>query len=75
MIDQRRSKNAEATIYRMTLTATVYHVWQERNRVVFQRRRRQLEEIVRMIIQEVFSRGSLVQRQNKRLQDLNSYPM
>ncbi|KAK4368606.1 hypothetical protein RND71_012398 [Anisodus tanguticus] len=59
----------------MTLAAALYHVWQERNKAIFEKTRKQLDVIVRLIIQEVFARDSMVQRLASILQEVNFYPM
>ncbi|XP_075080665.1 uncharacterized protein LOC142166137 [Nicotiana tabacum] len=67
-------KQPSATIYRILLTCTVYHIWQERNWRTFRRQQRRSEELVKTIIQEVHCRGSLSPSLAKRFQDLNFYP-
>ncbi|XP_060211711.1 uncharacterized protein LOC132639268 [Lycium barbarum] len=49
-------KGSDATIYRMSLAATVYELWLERNHKAFQSKRRSEVAIVKKIIQEVFVR-------------------
>lgn len=72
--DNVRGKNASATIYRIALAATVYYIWQEKNMVVFQNKRRQADAIIRVIIQEIFVRGSMNKMLERRLHSLKYYP-
>ncbi|XP_060198487.1 uncharacterized protein LOC132627253 [Lycium barbarum] len=46
MLNYCRNKNVIATTYKMFLAAAVYFAWQERNKIVFQKTRRQPELIL-----------------------------
>ncbi|XP_059310338.1 uncharacterized protein LOC132061571 [Lycium ferocissimum] len=54
-----KGRSLGASIHKITLAATVYHVWLERNGRVFKQKQRSREAIVRLIIQEVYYRASL----------------
>lgn len=66
--------NAGAKIYRMVLAGCVYHIRQERNLRVFQKKQRTSDIILRLVIQEVFCRGYLKSRLARRLESANLYP-
>ncbi|XP_070036046.1 uncharacterized protein [Nicotiana tomentosiformis] len=69
-----KGRSASAEIYRMTLAASVYHIWIERNHTVFQDKQKDHKSIVRKIIQEVFHRGLQRRRLTTELGKLNWYP-
>ncbi|XP_075077307.1 uncharacterized protein LOC107763708 [Nicotiana tabacum] len=73
-ISQHNGKSASAEIYKMAIAGSVYQLWHERNLRVFQHRQRLAGEIVRVIIQEIFYRGSMKLSLRKKLQSLNFYP-
>ncbi|XP_009599827.2 uncharacterized protein [Nicotiana tomentosiformis] len=69
-----KGKSSGATMYRLTMTAAVYFVWQERNPVIFQNKSRTYNTIIRLIIQEIFVKGSMCKKLNRNLIRLNHYP-
>ncbi|XP_060182016.1 uncharacterized protein LOC132611632 [Lycium barbarum] len=70
-----RGHSRATVIYKMTLAAVIYHIWAERNTRVFQQKSRTAQTISRLIIQEVFLRGSLVKKLVVYLQKLTFYPI
>ncbi|XP_009592520.1 uncharacterized protein [Nicotiana tomentosiformis] len=73
-ISQHNGKSSSDEIYRMAIAGSIYQLWHERNLRVFQHRQRLAGEIVRVIIQEIFYRGSMKLSLRKKLQSLNFYP-
>lgn len=67
-------KQAQAEIYRLTLGATIYQIWMERNYRIFQKKKRSSKDVTRMIIQEVHCRGSMKPKLYSILTRLNFYP-
>ncbi|WMV36736.1 hypothetical protein MTR67_030121, partial [Solanum verrucosum] len=57
--EQYKGKMPEAEIFRISLTASVYYIWQERNQIIFQKVIRSCDVLVRTIIQEVHVRGGM----------------
>ncbi|WMV07465.1 hypothetical protein MTR67_000850 [Solanum verrucosum] len=43
-------KSIQDEVYRMTLAAALYYIWQERNHRIFQQKERSIEEIIKQII-------------------------
>ncbi|KAK4718835.1 hypothetical protein R3W88_017173 [Solanum pinnatisectum] len=58
----------------MTLAATIYYIWQERNYKIFQNKERNMELITRTIIQDIHCRASMLPRFICFMQKLNFYP-
>uniref|UniRef100_M1AE73 Uncharacterized protein n=1 Tax=Solanum tuberosum TaxID=4113 RepID=M1AE73_SOLTU len=58
----------------MALTGCIYYMWQERNQIVFQGKRREISDLVKRIIQDVYFRGCLKVKLTKYLTILNYYP-
>ncbi|OIT04403.1 hypothetical protein A4A49_65235, partial [Nicotiana attenuata] len=52
-------KNPEAELYRMVLAGGVYYVWQERNQRVFMNKKRDVDTIIKIIVRDVFHKGSI----------------
>ena len=52
-------KSIQDEVYRMTLAAALYYIWQERNHRIFQQKERSIEEIIKQIIQEIHCRSSM----------------
>lgn len=48
------TNGAYSIIYRIVLAGCIYQVWQERNQVIFQGKKRTSATIVRLIIQDVY---------------------
>ncbi|OIT21498.1 hypothetical protein A4A49_65579, partial [Nicotiana attenuata] len=69
-----KGKSARAAICRMTLAAAVYHCWQERNFVIFQKKRRTTTSLINHIIQEVHIRAARFPYLDKVMTTLNWYP-
>lgn len=72
-IRNARKKDGVADVYRATLSASVYYVWQEKNYMIFQNKSRNVNQIVRQIIQDLHCRGSLVPRLANTMNSLNYY--
>lgn len=72
--DHATNKTAQANIYRITLAAALYYIWQERNCRTFQHKERTREMIVRMVIQDIHSRTSIFLRLAGTMHRLNFYP-
>ncbi|KAH0651280.1 hypothetical protein KY285_031401 [Solanum tuberosum] len=68
------ANGAHSIIYRMTLAGCIYQVWQERNQVIFQGKKRTLSTIVRLIIQDVYYCASKKPKLARVLSMLNFYP-
>lgn len=66
-------KNAKATMYRESIVACAYFIWQERNTRVIQQKQRSHEQITRLIIQEGACRSSLSLKLASRMRELNFY--
>ncbi|XP_070026680.1 uncharacterized protein [Nicotiana sylvestris] len=49
-------KNAKAEMYRMVLSCSVCYIWKERNQRIFQGRRRTVDNLSRLIVQDTLSR-------------------
>ncbi|XP_070042036.1 uncharacterized protein [Nicotiana tomentosiformis] len=69
-----KGKSRGAAICRMVLAAAVYHIWQERNNVIFQKKRRSTNVILRLIIQEIHVRAKMFPRLDRCMIALNWYP-
>ncbi|OIT19239.1 hypothetical protein A4A49_60398, partial [Nicotiana attenuata] len=63
-----KGKSANSCIYRVCLVACVYHIWHERNLRIFQGKAMQKEAIIRVIAQEIHSRGSKYKKLDRKLQ-------
>ncbi|XP_019261267.1 PREDICTED: uncharacterized protein LOC109239200 [Nicotiana attenuata] len=68
-----KRKNATTKLYKMTLVACVYYVWQERNTRCFQAKVRRWEILGKMIIQEIHCRSN--KNMEKALSRLDLYSM
>ncbi|KAM3232817.1 hypothetical protein P3L10_018176 [Capsicum annuum] len=64
---------AKTAVFRMSLTATVYHIWMERNHRILQQRKQQREAISRQIIQDLHCRASMFPRLAGYMLNLNFY--
>ncbi|XP_060182984.1 uncharacterized protein LOC132612931 [Lycium barbarum] len=69
-----KGRTGRAEVYRMALASSVYHIWQERNWRVFQKRSRSAAELTRLIIQEVHCRRGKKGETARALDNLNFYP-
>lgn len=73
-ITHATGKAMQDEVYRMTLSAAVYYVWQERNYRIFQRKERTTEVIIRNIIQEIHCRSSMQPKLADFIRNFNYYP-
>ncbi|XP_019242144.1 PREDICTED: uncharacterized protein LOC109222223 [Nicotiana attenuata] len=73
---ERRAKGRSggAELCRMSLAAAVYHIWQERNNVIFQQKNRPTKAIIRSIIQEIHVKATIFPRLGRTMSTLNWYP-
>ncbi|OIS98813.1 hypothetical protein A4A49_60888, partial [Nicotiana attenuata] len=69
-----KGKSSRAAICRMTLAVAVYHCWQERNFVIFQKKRRTATSLIKHIIKEVHIRAARFPYLDKVMTTLNWYP-
>ncbi|XP_019238224.1 PREDICTED: uncharacterized protein LOC109218324 [Nicotiana attenuata] len=67
-------KSAGAEVYIMELAAAVYHIWQARNNVIFQKKQVNAQNIVKMIIQEIHIRAQDSTKLDTYLRNMNWYP-
>ncbi|XP_016494420.2 uncharacterized protein LOC107813653 [Nicotiana tabacum] len=72
--DKSTGNNAKARVYRLTLVCAVHHIWNERNKRLFQEEQKTMEVIVRQIIQEVANKGSRIRKLEKTMEEMNFYP-
>ncbi|KAH0720490.1 hypothetical protein KY284_005520 [Solanum tuberosum] len=68
------SKTIIAELYKMTLAAAIYYIWQERNYRIFQNKERNIEMINRAITQGIHCRASMIPIFIGFMQKLNFYP-
>ncbi|KAH0778466.1 hypothetical protein KY290_004893 [Solanum tuberosum] len=73
-ISHATGKAIQDEVYMMTLAATVYYVWQERNYRIFQKKERTTEMITRSIIQEIHCRSSMQPKLAEFIRNFNYYP-
>lgn len=73
-IQNAGKKDINLDMYRATVSAAVYFIWQERNYRIFQQRNRIIEQLVRLIIQEIYSRCRSIPKMASTLNSLNFYP-
>ncbi|XP_019248631.1 PREDICTED: uncharacterized protein LOC109227893 [Nicotiana attenuata] len=69
-----KGRSIKAELYRLILAGAVYHVWQERNNIIFRGVKQSIQELVRDIVQAIHGRGRCVQRLHTRLDEMNYYP-
>ncbi|XP_009766845.1 uncharacterized protein LOC107832812 [Nicotiana tabacum] len=62
-----KGKSGGAAVCRMTLAATIYHIWQERNDVIFQKKRRSTNAIRHV-------RATIFPLLERTMSKLNRYP-
>ncbi|XP_019252833.1 PREDICTED: uncharacterized protein LOC109231641 [Nicotiana attenuata] len=55
--EQHCGGKAKAEIYRMTLTGSIYYIWQERNSRIFKGVESNAEAITRSLVQDIHGRG------------------
>lgn len=67
-------KSAGAEVYRMVLATAVYHIWQARNNIIFQKKQVNAQNIVKMIIQEIHIRAQYSTKLDTYLKNMNWYP-
>ncbi|KAG5629293.1 hypothetical protein H5410_001010 [Solanum commersonii] len=65
-------KSIQDEVYRMTLAAALYYIWQDHR--IFQQKERSIEEIIKEIIQEIHCRSSMNPRLASAMHKLNFYP-
>lgn len=51
---EMRSNNPTAKVFRMTFAGCVYYIWQERNFRIFQNKKRTVDVIIRLLVQDIF---------------------
>ncbi|KAK4713160.1 hypothetical protein R3W88_019067 [Solanum pinnatisectum] len=73
-ISYATGKAIQDEVYRMTLAATVYYVWQERNYRIFQKKERTAEVIIRSLIQEIYCRSNMQPKLAEFIRNFNYYP-
>ncbi|KAK4379693.1 hypothetical protein RND71_001555 [Anisodus tanguticus] len=61
------------SIYMITLTVAVYHLWLERNSRIFQQKKQLQDALLRRITQETYYRASLFSRLAAYLNRLDWY--
>ncbi|MCE0482338.1 hypothetical protein HAX54_041018 [Datura stramonium] len=69
-----KGKSAHDMIYRMAFAGSIDFIWIERNRRLFQGKKRTEESIARQVIQEIFSRGVKMNKAARGLEKYNFYP-
>ncbi|KAH0720194.1 hypothetical protein KY284_005224 [Solanum tuberosum] len=67
-------KIVQDEVYRMTLVAALYYIWQDNNYRIFQQRERSIEEIIKQIIQEIHCRSCMNPRLASAMHKLKFYP-
>lgn len=72
--DHAAHKTPQAEVYRVTLTAILYYIWQEKNCRIFQHKKRSTE-ILRLVIQDIHNRTSVFPRLVGTMHRLNLYPL
>ncbi|KAH0666117.1 hypothetical protein KY285_027323 [Solanum tuberosum] len=73
-ISHATGKAIQDKVYRMTLAAAVYYVWQERNYRIFQKEERTTKMITKSIIQEIHYRTSMQPKLAEFIRNFNYYP-
>lgn len=66
--------NAMVEIYRTVMAGSVYTLWQERNLRIFQGKKRRIEDLCKLIIQDTHGRGQWNKKLAGRLSRMNFYP-
>lgn len=69
-----KENSPKTQILKMSLVACVYHLWQERNRRLFQGASTCPGTLIRKCIKEVVIRASLQRKLEDRVQELDCYP-
>ncbi|XP_060210446.1 uncharacterized protein LOC132637365 [Lycium barbarum] len=70
-----KGKTARDEVYRMTIAAAVDHIWKERNLRCFQNKKQSVDNLVRMVIQEIHFRGNRKPTVAQWLTRLDFYPV
>ncbi|KAG5591587.1 hypothetical protein H5410_042101 [Solanum commersonii] len=73
-ISHATRKAIQDEVYRMTLAAAIYYVWQERNYRIFQKKERTTKMITRSIIREIHCRSSMQLKLAEFIRNFNYYP-
>lgn len=73
-MENYNGNSVTAIMYRISLAGSIYYVWKERNQIVFQEKRMDVNIITKKIIQDVYIRGSLKVKLASYLDKLNFYP-
>lgn len=58
----------------MTLAASIYYIWQEKNYKIFKGKRRNVDQILKQITQEIHCRCSMFLRLSNNMTLFNAYP-
>nr|XP_016440518.1 PREDICTED: uncharacterized protein LOC107766282 [Nicotiana tabacum] len=74
-VEKAAGKSAGAELYRITLAAVVYHVWQARNKSIFQKEKVNFVSIVKVIVQEIHIRAQSCKKLDTYLSNMNWYPV
>lgn len=69
-----KGRRRGAALYKMSLAAAIYYVWQARNYQVFQQRQRIEEAITWKIIQEVYHRTNMYPKLADYVAQFDNYP-
>lgn len=69
-----KGRSVKDDMYRLSLAATIYHLWKERNIGIFQKKQQPVERIVKTILQEIHSRGTYKMKVATWLEDHNYSP-
>lgn len=72
---EMRSNNPTAKVFGLTFAGCVYYIWQERNFRIFQNKKRTVDVIIRLLVQDIFCRGSRKCKFENRLRALNWYSL
>ncbi|XP_009797210.1 uncharacterized protein LOC107807796 [Nicotiana tabacum] len=73
-VQEINGKKVIAEVYKMTLAGYVYYIWLERNTTLFQDKKKTVDGIFRVIVQDVFYRGNKKSKVANKLKELDSYP-
>ncbi|XP_019266266.1 PREDICTED: uncharacterized protein LOC109243742 [Nicotiana attenuata] len=63
--EKAAGKSAGAELYRVAMAAVVYHVWQARNRCIFQKEKFNVIKTVKMVVQEIHIRAQCYEKLDK----------
>ncbi|XP_070022875.1 uncharacterized protein [Nicotiana sylvestris] len=74
-VEKATGKSVGAELYRITLAAVIYHVWQARNKSIFQKEKVNVVSIVKVIVQEIHIRAQSCKKLDAYLSNMNCYPV